>query len=95
MSPEDIIKQYKNEAQRSEVSSQPEMCRNYGTQSHGHMGYVIVSQDAEEEHEGKKLCIQSGCSFDEGFFTDIEAEVVHKVSFNIKGNKKYIIQCGS
>ena len=51
MTPKDIIKQYENEAQRSEVSSQPEVYRNDGTQLKEHQLDAILSQVGHASQE--------------------------------------------
>ena len=48
-----------------------------------------------EEYEEEQFHIQSGCSFDEDFFRNIEEEVVNEVPYGINGNKEYFVQSGS
>ena len=55
---------------------------------------MTFSQDTKE-YEEEKFHIQSGCSFDEDFFKDIEEEVVNKVQYDINGNKKYLVHSDS
>ena len=48
------------------------------------MNWIWLFPQDTEEYEEEKFHIQSGCSFDEDFFKDIEEEMVTKVSYDIK-----------